>query len=177
MPKLQMNSAPCLMYRIRDPAPASDLLVRIDAGSKCITFALPGDLGCLTDNQPRTSPLPIVFSIHFIWSIAWLGGSGTGQRRHDDAIRQQQITEPERFKKNVCLRAHVPLLFLWQYSTSPARTRLASRLCHTYTPQHQYTFSGLTIRRPVTGNGNICFPGKNSPTISDSADKSTCCGP
>ena len=73
MPKLQMNSAPCLMYRIRDPAPASDLLVRIDAGSKCITFALPGDLGCLTDNQPRTSPLPIVFSIHFIWSIAWLG--------------------------------------------------------------------------------------------------------
>ena len=99
MPQLQHDAATCVMHGARDRAPTFGLLFRPDARSVRISNPHWRDGGRLGDDQASRSPLQIVVPHQRIRNASQARPT-TRQRRHDDAVRQLQLTEPEGLEEN-----------------------------------------------------------------------------
>lgn len=86
------------MDGVRDLAPAGDLLGRVQAGRVLIALGLGRNLSGLGDDQAGRRALRVVGRGKL---AGHQPGAGTvaGQRCHDDAIGERQVTEGVRLEK------------------------------------------------------------------------------
>ncbi len=99
MPELGKNAPARFVHGVGDELPAFHLLVRPQAGRVRITDAHRRDGGRLGDDQPGGGALHVIFR-HQLVGHAHGAGAGAGERGHDDAVRQRQVTEFQRVKQS-----------------------------------------------------------------------------
>ncbi len=94
MPQLQEDSAAGFMHGLRRELPALDLFRRPD--TRCVGVADPHrrDHGSLRNDESGGGALGVVLRHQTIGDAAGAGAAAR-QGRHEDAVRQRQITESE----------------------------------------------------------------------------------
>lgn len=94
VPQLHEDTAARLMHGVRHDLPACDLFVRPDAGRVGITDALRRDRRRFADDQARRCAVGVVARHEFVGDARGAGARAR-QRRHDDAVRKQQIADEQ----------------------------------------------------------------------------------
>ena len=117
MPKLHEDPAASGVHGFGDELPARDLFLRPDARRRGVTDALRRHGGGFRENQPGCGALGVVVC-HQRIGYAFVTGPLTGQRGHDDAVRQREVANLEGVKKS----RHKSLLFLADAGPAPIKT-------------------------------------------------------
>jgi len=99
VPELEENPAPGGVDGLGDHLPALHLAWRPDAG--CVGIANPHrcDGGGLAENQTGGGPLNVVVAHEGVGHPAG-GSAAAGKRGHEDAVRQVQLAQPDRFQES-----------------------------------------------------------------------------
>ena len=98
VPELQEDPTALGVHGSRDLLPTCDLFVGVDARGVRIAMAAGRDRGGLSDDQARAGALGVIFRHQVRRDIRALGAT-TGQRRHQDTVRQRQGTDLEGSEK------------------------------------------------------------------------------
>ena len=83
--ELHDDVAAALVHRVRDGAPAGDLLVGMHAGGVQVALPDRARLGALGDDEAEPGALPVVLDRDVLRNSA-VAGAVAGQRRHHDAV-------------------------------------------------------------------------------------------
>ena len=103
VPELQENAPALGVDRGGDLLPTGDLLVGVDAWGIRVAMAAGRDRGRLSDDQAGAGALGVIFG-HQVRRDVGPFGATTGQRSHQDAVRQREGTDFERRKEGGHLR-------------------------------------------------------------------------
>jgi hypothetical protein len=95
VPELQEDAAALGVHGGGDLLPTRDLLVRVDARGVRVTMAAGRDCGGLGDDQAGAGALGVVFG-HQVRRDVGTFGPATGQRGHQDAVRERERTDLKR---------------------------------------------------------------------------------
>src|SRR5665213_743025 len=98
MPELDEDPSAALVDAVRHPAPAGDLLLRVDAGGVLITLALLRNLARLGNQEARGGALAVIFHGERARHLA--GDRAVArQRRHHEAVGERERADFEGFEK------------------------------------------------------------------------------
>ncbi|MNL28938.1 hypothetical protein D3C87_1506040 [compost metagenome] len=92
MPQLRHDAAAGGVYGIGHLLPACHLRVGPQARHVLVAHAVFGDGHALGNQQAGGGALGVVLGHDCVGDMHGLGGAQPGQRRHDDAVRQRQVT-------------------------------------------------------------------------------------
>ena len=98
VPELQEDAAALGVHGGGDLLPSGDLCVGIDTRGVRVTMAAGRDRSGLGDDQARAGTLGVIFRHQVRRDIGALGAT-TGQRRHQNAVRQRQGADFEGSEK------------------------------------------------------------------------------
>ncbi|MNE74126.1 hypothetical protein D3C80_1701800 [compost metagenome] len=99
MPQLQEDPSASAMHRLGHVGPAAHLVVGPDAGGVGVANAHGSHRGGFAEDQAGTGALYVVLGHKGVGHAAFVCAA-TGQRRHDDAVRQFEVAEGDRIENS-----------------------------------------------------------------------------
>src|ERR1700730_10857328 len=94
VPELCNDAAAGCMNGIRDTSPSADLLHRPEARRIGPAKSFRANRGGFGDDQPSRSSLRIILLLQGRWHVIMRLGTHPGERRHDDAVGKNEVSNP-----------------------------------------------------------------------------------